>query len=650
MCGIVAYLGTDTCINYIINGLKQLQNRGYDSVGLSFVENEKLNTIKYASTNTCNSLEKLELKMNETLTTSNCGIGHTRWATHGGKTDTNAHPHHDNKNRVAVVHNGIIENYHILKQKLQDKGYTFSSQTDTEVISVLIGFYLDQDCSIECAIQNTVAQLSGTWALIIVHVGYPNKLWAVRNGSPLLLGLEDDYVMVASEQVALCDTIKKYVILENNDLIEIKIEHGVIKYNMNIKQYPVKEKITRNEVTNKKYDHMMLCEIMEQPDAINRALNNGGRIDSNVSVKLGGLDSRKFDLLKIDHLIILGCGTSYNAGLWSVDIFKSLDIFDTVICYDGAEFNIKDIPKRGKTAVILLSQSGETKDIHRCIKIANDYDLITIGVVNVVDSQIARETNCGVYLNAGREVAVASTKSFTNQCIVLSMIAIWYSQNRGTSIEKRRKLVSDLRNLSFQMKNLLDNDNINNISSRIAELLCKSSNKSIFLLGKGRDEAIAKESALKLKEISYSHAEGYSTSALKHGTFALIEDGFPIFILDISDEHREKNRNAFQEVLARNAHVIRFTDVVTDEAVSSHSSLDSFGKDYSEPREHRECKDFNNKRLYRHSEDTVLIEKNSTYGGLLVNTYIQLISYKMALINGANPDYPRNLAKVVTVE
>jgi glucosamine--fructose-6-phosphate aminotransferase (isomerizing) len=353
----------------------------------------------------------------------------------------------------------------------------------------------------------------------------------------------------------------------------------------------------------------MLKEITEQPDSVNRALNNGGRIENNVSVKLGGLDSCKSRLLDTDHLIILGCGTSYNAGLWSMDIFKSLDIFDTVVCYDGAEFNIKEIPKKGKTVLILLSQSGETKDLHRCIQIAKDYDLVTIGAVNVIDSQIARETDCGVYLNAGREVAVASTKSFTNQCVVLSMIAVWFSQNRGTSIEKRRKIISDLRNVAYQIQNVLDNEEL---CINIASILKEKG--SIFLLGKGRDEAIAKEGSLKLKEISYIHAEGYSTSSLKHGTFALIEENLPIMIIDITEEHRDKNRNAYQEVMARNAFVIRFSDIIDNK------------------------------------KNDVIIENNTTFSGLLVNIYIQLISYHMALLKGNNPDYPRNLAKVVTVE
>ena len=606
MCGIVAYLGSAPYNEYILSGLKLLQNRGYDSVGFSCIENGTIQTIKYASSNTFDSLNRLETTMETSGFASQCAIGHTRWATHGGKTDINAHPHSDNSNRISLVHNGIIENFHELKSQLLNRGYQFKSQTDTEVIAVLIGSYLDAGEPIENAIQKTLEELTGTWALVIIHYDYPNKMWITRNGSPLLLGMEDEFIMVVSEQIAFGNYIQKYIVLNNHDLIEISKEERTIKYNKNIHRYAVKEKENAViELNPTGYKHWMLKEIMEQPDAIIRALNNFGRIESNVSVKLGGLDAHKSRLLDINHIVLLGCGTSYNAGMWSLDIFKNLDIFESVSLYDGAEFQIRDIPKKGKCGVILLSQSGETKDLHRCIQIAKDYDLISIGVVNVVDSLIARETDCGCYLNAGREVAVASTKSFTNQCIVLSMVAIWFSQNRGTCVEKRKKIISDLRNISFQLQNVLTNiQNVNPIVYKIKET------KSMFLLGKGNCEAIAREGALKLKEIAYIHAEGCSSSALKHGPFALIEDGLPIIILDIGEEYRDKNRNAIQEVLARNANVIRISDTETE----------------------------------------LSVDKNSTYSGLLANVYIQYMSYRVSVLNGSNPDFPRNLAKVVTVE
>jgi len=607
MCGIVGYLGNDQYSEYILSGLRLLQNRGYDSVGISCISNGELHTTKFASKTTCDALDQLEEKVKMNHIKSNCAVGHTRWATHGGKTDINAHPHHDNKNKIALVHNGIIENFTELKNKLLEKGYTFKSQTDTEIIVVLIGYYMDMGDPIENAIQKTILELIGTWALVIIHADFPNKMWITRNGSPLLLGMDDDFIMVVSEQYAFSNYIKKYIVLDNHDLIEIVKEEKTITYNKNIQRYVIKDKPPQKiESKPADYKHWMLKEIMEQPESIIRAMSNYGRIENNVCVKLGGLDSNKSRLLEIQHLILLGCGTSFNAGLWSLDLFKTLDIFETVVVYDGAEFHVKDIPKKGNSGVIFLSQSGETKDLHRCIQIAKDYDLISIGVVNVVDSMIARETNCGVYLNAGREVGVASTKSFTNQCVVLSMIAIWFSQNRGTCIEKRKQMINDLRILPFHIENILKNtENITYFTEPFMN------QHSCFILGKGKNEAIAKECALKIKEIAYIHAEGFSSSSLKHGPFALIEENLPIIIIDVDDDNREKNRNAYQEILARNAFVLRISDT---------------------------------------NDGELKIDKNVTFGGVIANIYIQLLSYYLSVQKGYNPDFPKNLAKVVTVE
>jgi glucosamine--fructose-6-phosphate aminotransferase (isomerizing) len=320
--------------------------------------------------------------------------------------------------------------------------------------------------------------------------------------------------MVASEHIAFGSYINKYIILDNHDMIKITKKGEKFIYNIDIEKYTINEK--KDEIVELMpalFDHWMIKEIMEQPTSITRALNNGARIETDFSVKLGGLDDRKEILMKVNHLIILGCGTSYNSGKWSTHIFKNLDIFETVTIYDGAEFTHNDIPKKGKTAIILVSQSGETKDLHRCLAVAYQYDVITIGVVNVIDSLISREVTCGVYLNAGREVAVASTKSFTNQCVVLTLIALWFSKNKGTCIEKRGKIISDLRNLSFQLHNMLHNEeNIMKLKELSKLLNCSN---SIFLLGKGKSDAIATEGALKLKEIAYKHAEGFSAGELK---------------------------------------------------------------------------------------------------------------------------------------
>lgn len=617
MCGIIGYIGKNNCKKILIDGLKKIQNRGYDSVGISLLKNNKINTYKFASTNTNDSLNLLEDHVLNNDIDSCIGIGHTRWATHGSKSNINAHPHTDNINRLSIVHNGIIENYLELKNNLVKDGYIFKTETDTEIIAVLISKYLDKGNSIDVSIQKCVSELRGSWALCIMFNENPKSIWLTRNGSPLLLGIENDYAMISSENSGFNDQIKKYIAIDNNDIIKVTYDNNKLEYSCDIKRYKISNRIvTADNKLPDEYNHWMLKEIMEQPFCINRALNNGGRISGNTTVKLGGLETFKNQLECIEHLILLGCGTSYHAGMWSLNQFKQYDIFITVSCFDGAEFNILDIPKKGKTAVILLSQSGETKDLHRCIDIAKAYDLITIGVVNVHDSMIARETDCGVYLNAGRENAVASTKSFTNQCIVLSMIAIWFSQTKGTYINKRQQVLKDLMKLEFNTKTTIEN-----VENQIKNIVEKISSGSLFVLGKGECEAIAKEGALKIKEVSYIHAEGYSSSALKHGPFALIQQNTPIIIIDISKKYHDKNVNACNETLSRGSLNIIITN----------DNTNYVNDDISE-------------------ENLIIIENNETYNSLIANICIQLISYYLSIKLNYNPDFPRNLAKVVTVE
>jgi glucosamine--fructose-6-phosphate aminotransferase (isomerizing) len=617
MCGIVGYIGKNNCKKILIDGLKKIQNRGYDSVGISLLKNNKINTYKFASTHTNDSLSLLEEHVLNNNIDSCVGIGHTRWATHGRKSDLNAHPHTDNLNRISIVHNGIIENYLELKNNLIKDGYSFKTETDTEVIAVLISKYLDKENSIDVSIQKCISELRGSWALCIMFNENPKSMWLTRNGSPLLLGIESDYAMVSSENSGFNNHIKKYIVIDNNDIIKVTYNNNKLEYSCDIKHFKSNNRIAiADNILPDKYDHWMLKEIMEQPLCINRALNNGGRISGNTTVKLGGLETFKNQLECVEHLILLGCGTSYHAGIWSLNQFKQYDIFNTVSCFDGAEFNILDIPKKGKTAVILLSQSGETKDLHRCIDIAKSYDLITIGVVNVHDSMIARETDCGVYLNAGRENAVASTKSFTNQCIVLSMIAIWFSQVKGTYINKRQQVLKDLMKLEFNTKTTIEN-----VEKQIKCIVENISLGSLFVLGKGECEAIAKEGALKIKEVSYLHAEGYSSSALKHGPFALIQHKTPIIIIDICKKYHHKNLNACNETLSRGSLNIIITN---DNTLYANHNIPE--------------------------ENIITIENNETYNSLIANICIQLISYYLSIKFNYNPDFPRNLAKVVTVE
>ncbi len=616
MCGIIAYLGNKDCKEYLLNGLYKLQNRGYDSVGISRIMNNNIIVHKYASTDNNNAIKLLNNKINNDDIHSNIGIGHTRWATHGAKTDYNAHPHNDEFNNLSIVHNGIIENFAELKDFLVEKKYVFKSETDTEVIANLISYYLKTN-NIQESIKKTILKLKGTWALCIIHKDYPDSMWLIRNGSPLLLGIEDNYIIVSSESSGFNQYIKKYIILDNHDLIKININNNRINFENNIERY--KTNINNNEILTlpNEYSHWMLKEIHDQYNSVFACLNNGGRIFNDESVKLGGLDNFKEKLLECNNLIILGCGTSYHAGLWGNYEFKNMRTFNSIHVIDGAEFEENDLPLSGKTLLILLSQSGETKDLHRCIEIAKKKDHITLGVVNVTDSLIARETDCGVYLNAGKEFAVASTKSFTNQCIVLSLISIWFAQNKNVYYKSRIQKIKDLRKLIYQINNMLKEK-----KKKFENIYSKFENQNtMFLLSKGQNESIAKEGSLKIKEVTYIHSEGYSSSALKHGPFALIEKKLPIVIIDTDNKYREKTLNAAFETHTRHAELY----IITDDPS-------------------------NYKQLQIPEENIIHIEKNENYNGLLANIIIQMLSYELAIHFGYNPDFPRNLAKVVTVE
>ena len=341
-----------------------------------------------------------------------------------------------------------------------------------------------------------------------------------------------------------------------------------------------------------------------------RAISLGGRLQSNNEVRLGGLESNKTELMMINNIILLGCGTSYHAGMIGMNYLKDLGGFNTVQLFDGAEFDEKDIPKQGRTALVLLSQSGETKDLHRCIQIGKENDLFLIGVVNVVDSLIAREVHCGCYLNAGREVAVASTKAYTSQIIILNMMAIWFAQKKDIHHYKRERYIQDLRNLHMDIKKTIEM-----CETKIDELIPLFNHHSCFLLGKGNGESIAREGALKIKEISYIHAEGYSTSSLKHGPFALLTKGFPVVLIAPNNEHYAKSENAYEEITSRHATIIFITD-----------------------------------NMELEKENMIMIKKNDSFQDFLSIIPLQILAYKLSLSRDLNPDMPRNLAKVVTVE
>lgn len=628
MCGIFGILTTksnkENIYNKIIDGLFQLQNRGYDSSGLSVLNKDKIGTYKYASTASESSLDKLKnLNLSHSETDEIYqGIGHNRWATHGIKNDANAHPHLSNDNKFALVHNGIIENYAILKQFLIENGYNFYSQTDTEVIVNLVSYYYNICNDTFNALQSVIEKLEGTYGIILLDVFNPDKIFCVRNGSPLLIGKNDDCVIITSEQSGFCNLIANYITLNNDDICVIKRAHDnsnelIIKTFHNYIQKNVN--IVERDLTPYPYNHWTLKEINHQPTCVLNAINNGGRIKNQCEVKLGGLEQHISILKDIDNIIILGCGTSFYAGLYGMYYLKKICKFNSVQVFDGAEFNENDICKMGKTALILISQSGETKDLHRCIEIAKQNNLVTIGVINVVDSLIAREVDCGIYCNAGVEVGVASTKSFTSQVVCLSLISIWFAQIHNINENKRVKMISDLHNLSNDFKNTID-DVLEQVKI-VAHTFKTTCVKNMFLLGKGSDEYVAREGSLKIKEISYVHAEGYSASSLKHGPFALLDENVPVIILNLETNHTSKIMNCLQEVSSRSSPIV----LITNQGINS--CLDSLS-----------------------NVVTINVRENTSYSSLLGAIPLQLIAYYLSIEKGINPDKPKNLAKVVTVE
>ena len=623
MCGITAYLGKRKACQVVLEGLTILQNRGYDSAGIATInENNQIITTKSASQQTtCDSLkyltDSLYLHENNTI-----GIGHTRWATHGPKTDTNAHPHSDLTKRFSIVHNGVIENHNAIRKFLSEKNIECVSDTDTEVIVQLISYYSMTGLGFEESVKSAIGKLEGTWGVVILDNQHSDTLIVARHGSPILLGVGQDEVFVGSEVAAFQKYTTQYIALNSNEI-------AILKYNkdgekgkrieMVLSDSVGKDRIKSAEIEEIRmypdpYPHWTIREINEQPDAILLALNNGGRIINDSEVALGGLDINKERLLKIKNLVIVGCGTSRHAGLFISGIMRTLCGFNSVQVIDASEFDMTYINTTEDVGILALSQSGETKDVMRCLEMVNNYeDASTFSVVNSVGSQIARTTNCGVYLNAGREVAVASTKAFTSQITVLSLISIWYAQNRKLHHKKRLELVENLRRLSMCYQTALLSDNIDNECNKVAEYL--KDRNTCFILGKGLSSFIAFEGALKIKEIGYIHAEGYPGGALKHGPFALIENGTPIILIVLNDIDRSYMESTISEVQSRGAYTIVITDIPE----------------------------------FDDGDINIYIPNNGTLTAMLAVVPLQLIAYKLSISKGINPDKPRNLAKTVTV-
>ena len=598
MCGITAILAKrqKNVLPILKDSLQQLQNRGYDSFGVSYLSGDTFLNHKKIGHNRTDDFDLFAEGFSCKESTN--VIGHTRWATHGGITLENTHPHTSNQGHFILVHNGIIENYQELKTFLFHKGFHFVSDTDTEVIVNLMEYYhLQEKKNTLESIEHTVKRLEGTYGLAI-QTTHHEEIYLVRHGSPLLIGENDHLWMATSEKSGFVQQLKEYYVLPNDKVVILGKQGIVFTETLNL---------VDEECSNmpSPFLHWTLKEIMEQPYTLSRAMNHGARIQS--SIKLGGIDFLELHVSSLKHILLLGCGTSYYACEIGAAFMKHTNCH--VKAMDAGEFEEHDIPN-GKTLMILCSQSGETKDLHRLIEMVQEHShVITLGVINVVDSQIAREVDCGVYMNAGKEVAVASTKTFTSSLLILKMISLWIKERTPDYIPKPRAY-EDLRQMPSQIQALLQTLPIqeNHISILNQEHL--------FVLGKGTLKTLACEMALKLKEIAYIHAEGYSASALKHGPFALLGPGFPVLLL-LDKAHQKKLLSVYKEIESRGGDILVLTEV----------------KDLDLPK-----------------EKVLVIPENKELQEVFYTVVLQMIAYRLSIARGIHPDKPRNLAKVVTVE
>jgi glucosamine--fructose-6-phosphate aminotransferase (isomerizing) len=608
MCGIVGYIGPRKNIvqDVILPGLSALEERGYDSAGIASLVGDRLIISK--------AVGKLDvLRADETLNgmdEATLAIGHTRWATHGGVTVPNAHPHTDCSGDLAIVHNGIIENYHELKKNLEAAGHIFKSETDTEVIAHLIEENLKlENTSLESAVRETVGKLHGTWGLVVMHKKFPNELVLARHGSPILIGLGQDEIFVASLEDAFTSFTKRFFVLPENKVCTVRAE-GCSEIAETILTADNDEVVTADP-----FPHFMLKEIYEQPETILRTINNGGRLFlEDGTAKLGGLEERKTELLSAKHLRAIACGTAkYSAELGSWWLIK-YGGFETVQTEAASEARPNFYPSN--TAVLAVSQSGETHDTLQKIKEARELGHNVFSIINRVGKAIARETGCGVYTNAGPEKAVASTKVFLAQSVVFLLLTLWFGRGRE-KINKDfgRALGRALLALSEDVRRTINKTNEQ--TKKIAEFLAQKPNA--YFIGRNAGAMIAKEGALKLKEVVYIHAEAYEAGELKHGAIALIEENFPIIGVILSEEEKDAMINNLTEVKARGAKTI----VVAPEGLTIPAS----------------------------AADEVIYfpEAHSMTAPLLAVIPLQLLAYHTAVARGFNPDRPRNLAKSVTV-
>ncbi|MDP9278270.1 MAG: glutamine--fructose-6-phosphate transaminase (isomerizing) [Gemmatimonadota bacterium] len=608
MCGIIGYIGTRGATPLLLEGLKRMEYRGYDSAGVAVMNGSGVETRKAAG-----KISQLERALAARPVEGDLGIGHTRWATHGVPNECNAHPHVDCKGDIAVVHNGIIENSGTLKKGLEARGHEFASDTDTEVIAHLIEEAFDEN--LEDAVIEALWQIEGTYGIAVVSSKDRNKIVAARKGSPLLLGLGDGEYYVASDVSAILAQTREVVYLDDGDVAVLtrdgytilnqraqQLERGVSKIDWDLDQ-----------IERGGFDHFMLKEIFEQPATIENCMR-GRLLPDQGTTKLGGLNMTDEELLKFDNILITACGTSWHSALIGEHMLESLARVPVEVEY-ASELRYRNPIVSDKTLCIVISQSGETADTLAAMREAKSRGARTYGIVNVVGSTIARESDGGIYVHAGPEIGVASTKAFTSQVIALLLFTIKLARLRNLSMVDGKEIIEELQRLPAKIQNVLDR------AADIEKIAEDFKNAQNFLyLGRGYSFPTALEGALKLKEISYIHAEGYPAAEMKHGPIALIDEKMPVVFVTPHDSVFDKVVSNVQEVKARGGRVIAIT---TRDEEALEGKLDY---------------------------EFRIPETKDMLTPVLASIPLQLLAYYIAVKRGANVDQPRNLAKSVTVE
>lgn len=609
MCGIVGYIGTDHAKEKIIDGLKRLEYRGYDSAGIAFPINGKIEIRKAVG-----EIKNLEAKINEPEFDSSIGIGHTRWATHGKPTELNAHPHGNMENNIAIVHNGIIENYQEIREWLATEyGIKFKSDTDSEVIAHLIGLFYDGD--LLDAVNKAVAEMKGAYAVVAIASDEPDKIVAVRKDAPLVAGIGKGFNMIASDIPAVLKYVKDVYLIENNETVVLS-KDDIIIYDengnkVNREVYPVEWKADAADKAD--YDHFMLKEIHEQPRVIKETLMN--RLNDDGSIRLDDISMTKEDIESFDKIYIVACGTAYHAGLVGKMVIERMAKIPVEIDV-ASEFRYRDTFIDKNTLFIAISQSGETLDTLEALRDAKARGARILSVVNAVGSSIARESDDVFYTLAGPEIAVASTKAYTTQLICMYLIGLYMGSTRGTMDKEYYDLVlNELKALPGKVEKILYSEGkIKNLAARYHY------NDHVFFIGRGLDSGVSYEGSLKLKEISYIHSFAIAAGELKHGTIALMDSESLVVALATQDMLYEKMVSNIEEIRARDAHVI---------------GLAKEGR--------REIEKVSNEVIY-------IPECIDEVAPVLAVVPLQVFAYYVALERGCNIDKPKNLAKSVTVE